>query len=266
MEHQLSMKYSKSGLFWVSFFLFTVQVSFGEIIFYAPFDGTADPEKLVTGGFRFNKKGVDTKFVEGVKGKAVVVGKETYIAYPVTGNLPINQGSISLLVKPMGWNGADALYHFLVCAQTETDGWLLLYKIPEKKTSFLGGTKTNYSFAAADSNSWKDGEWQHFCAVWDKGDATIYVNGSLAGHAKWPLIPESIGKEFLVGGWLWGKCEGDQAIDELTIYDKPLTEKEVVDCFEKYKAALEKANSALSQSEKKENSSDKGGADHPPKS
>ncbi len=231
------------------FLVLTTQTTFAEVLFYASYDQTAHPDKTTSGDVISQTSNL--RFIPGIKGQALVVGSKEFVSYPVPGNLPATQGSISFFVKPIGW-GDDDLYHFFISAQAQSNDWIVIYKVPEGKVLFVGGTTNNYSYAAAKARQWKDGEWKHICATWENGNAEIYVNGKLAGQGKWPVVSKSFGNEFLVGSTRWGKSSQEEAIDELTIYDKPLTKKEIADYFEEHKAALEKLNLPLTEMSKHE--------------
>jgi arabinan endo-1,5-alpha-L-arabinosidase len=215
-----------------------------DIVFRASYDQSVQAEKsagALVGGVSESPP----RFVPGIQGQAVVVGASTWVQYPAVGNLPAAQGTIAFLTKPIGWAGNDGLHHFFLSAQAGPGDWLIVYKTPENKFLFTGGNTANYSYAETAAADWPDGQWKHVGVIWDNGAARIYFDGELVAQGTWPVAAKSFGNEFIVGGTVFGKSSGEQAIDELTIYNAALGKNEVATLFAKYKDALAKANAAL---------------------
>jgi len=234
----------------VCMLLCVVSSSSAEVVFRASFDSSTEPE---TSAGKPNTRTSETppRYAPGIQGQAVVVGARTWVTYDIGENLKPAKGSISFLTKPIGWNGNDAVLHFFLRARAASGDWLIIYKVPENELQFTGGNAKSYSFAKAAADTWKDGEWKHVCVTWTNQDAALYVDGVLAGKGHWPVLAQSFGEEFTLGGAIFGESRGEQAIDELSIHDTELSAAEVAADFAKYKAAVESANQTTGGAAKK---------------
>lgn len=222
-----------------------------EILFHASYDKSLQPERSATNPATMISDSAPPRFVGGIRGDAVVVGANSWIKYTVGDNLLPGKGSISLLTKPVGWNGDDGMHHFFVSAQAGSGDWIVVYKTPENKFLFTGGNTTNYSYAETSAEQWKDGVWKHVCVTWDDGTAKIYLDGALVATRKWPVVAKSLGNEFTIGGTVFGQSKGEQTIDELTIYNAALSKEDVATLYAGYKSELGKANASVEPDVKK---------------
>ncbi|MBI4024195.1 MAG: LamG domain-containing protein [Verrucomicrobia bacterium] len=242
----------KPSLVSLLLFAFSFRCAFSaDVLFQASFDESAQPEKSAADSVASVPEGGRPRFVPGVRGNALVVGAKSWVRYPVVGNILPDKGSIAFLAKPIGWNGNDNLVHFFVSAQAGSGDWLIVYKTPENKFLFTGGNAANYSYAETPAENWKDGQWKHICVTWDNGVACLYFDGALAGTRKWPVVAESFGNEFVLGGTIFGESKEEQALDELTIYNAALPTEEVAAIYSKHKSAMEKVNAESSAAAKK---------------
>jgi hypothetical protein len=230
---------------------FLTNVCAAKMVFYASFDKTADPEQSAGKPAPQINAEMPPRFIPGIKGQAVAVGPRNWINYDIGDNLHPEKGSIAFLGKPIGWNGDDGVLHFFIRARSASNDWIIVYTVPEKKLQFTGGNATNYSFAETPSDKWRDGQWKHICVTWLNDDAALYVDGVLAGKGKWPVVAKSFGTEFTLGGAIFGESSGEQAIDELKIFDSVLSKEEVAAEFAQYAEDVKKANSAVSTAKPK---------------
>lgn len=175
--------------------------------------------------------------VEGISGKAAQFEEGSYLRYTAKDNLPKTAGSISLWVKmPVSGTGISGRRYTLF----REDGpnavgsnmtWLWLH----------GGTGLRFDVRDSrdlwtyipNTDFWKKDEWHQLVTTWDSNvGVKVYVDGMLA--AEQPMVgwkPKFydgfyIGAFDSLGTQPWGS-----AIDEVSIYDHPLTAEEVRDNF-----------------------------------
>ena len=79
---------------------------------HLPFDGVLEP-KAAHGQRSFRSYG-DTTYVQGVKGRALVVGAESRCVYSADENVVLTQGSCSVWVRPIDWEPAEDKFYFFV--------------------------------------------------------------------------------------------------------------------------------------------------------
>ena len=144
-------------------------------------------------------------------------------------NLSKARGTITLWYKPTVSAGKKAYYPLLWCGDKNGVGegafWLWRY---ESSLRFdVRDPQDRYCTAPAAE--WKAGEWVHIAAVWDcaKG-LSLWVNGQQKSERETAWTPE--GTAPLLIGTGNAACEGRAAggaLDELKVFDRPLTAAEI---------------------------------------
>ncbi len=240
-------------------------------IFEVPFDGSADA--VVAGGKAQPIKAENLRYEEGLKGNAVLIGKDSLLEYATQGNLNQEKGSVTLWFKP-NWRAADmhsddkSQWHCLFSEPfpKEQDGkdtrhgsgafWLWFWG------PFFRGdiSDVNDKYITAGAQGLDHSKWAHIAFTWDidKG-ASLFMNGIAVGVSGDGDSPLNVKKgndfsalknkfqSFFVGSQE-GNAKADGLIDDLRIYDKALAQDEVVadmarvasfriDCLTPYLAA-----------------------------
>ena len=218
-------------------------VSSDDILFYAPFDGSAgakmslgSPKPLVSGKAEFAPGKYGQGYLSGRKGDE--------LQYESNGNLDPDAGTVSLWVKPLGWHEKDAFMRFWLRVGEQADAggtgegtflWLYKYLVSvplywlaqqvyyQRSVSYCGG-----------SGIYRSGEWTHIAASWCGPMMRVYANGRLLGTARTPTprVLRNFGKHFMVGGASWTAKgdtseKSDSLIDEFYVFRRPLTAREV---------------------------------------
>lgn len=130
----------------------------------------------------------------------------------------MNAWTLTAWVWPSGTNYSGALTIYSEGAWYASLG-LDLYT--GTADSYLGGASPAYSTAAVPSN-----HWTHVALVYTNGTRTFYINGVNSGSATDPaLIPTSAGAA--IGGIPGGAAWFDGLIDEVTIFNRALSDAEV---------------------------------------
>jgi hypothetical protein len=198
-------------------------------MFYAPFDGS--PVPATAGDSAVLDVHGTPEYIDGVRGKAIVVSPDSWIVYPLPGNLNPAQGAIEFWLKPVDWDGKDGTQsHFFVGAAGADR--LFVYKFARWR-HFTVHVSTDdaprYESLKAGIYPWKTGEWHHAVVTWDAAYLRIYLDGEMASEASMPSPITDLGKTLAVGKDLATPqmAAGKTAIDELRIYPRPLFPEEV---------------------------------------
>ena len=97
----------------------------------------------------------------------------------------------------------------------------------------------HYSFTT--DTSWKsfdaktavtDGEWHHVAGTYDGSDFKLYLDGEVDGEVSPGTDPDTHDNFFFIGGCDVGGYWMSGAIDEVVLYDRALSEKEISELIE----------------------------------
>ena len=220
-----------------------------DVLFYAPFDGSADA--AMARGDGNAEAAVPCEYMPGVLGQAIVVGsppgetaetKAIGIGYHTAGNALREQGSVAVWVQALDWEvgdgknhrfltfpGQGVTFYFYVFYPGNT-WWLLLKKSGNRP---VGGWVP----------SWKPGEWHHLVATWREGEMAVFVDGKQSGRATENVpLTERLADRF----WLGSFHEPRSAFDELTIFRRPLASAEITALYRKAAAPPQPATAVVS--------------------
>lgn len=215
-----------------------------KLIFYAPFDGS--PEAAVADG---EKKPLEIKalsYAQGIRGRALRVGKESRLSYSRIKNFLPERGTVLLWFKPE--------WKFFGDTTGNSAFWRgLVSMVPQRKRGNSGTVQLWCwgNFPRCDTSDPQDryltsslalepGNWYHIAFAWDEktGKKSLYLDGkrvdSPADDAS-PLRtalppfadPKQVMDHFFVGS-LNGIHPALGLIDELKIYSGVLTAEEIV--------------------------------------
>ncbi len=172
------------------------------------------------------------KFTRGILGQALVATSKLRLCYPAEKNLRKEAGAICLWVKPL--KGEQTWRGILVADDvkdpTSRDllpGSLGLWLERDRLTT-LKFTLWPIRFSGVLPR-WDEGQWHHVAVCWSLGrEATVYVNGRQVARIQKAraLWAAQGGKRFFVGSWN-GLLPANALIDDLRIYDAPLSEEQI---------------------------------------
>ncbi len=216
-----------------------------ELIFYAPFDGSAKPAVAAGNGVPLKEQGLE--FVDGLKGKALRSTKaaRSQLEYAIDRNLVPERGTIALWFKPE-WSEVAS-------ASSDKANWHALLSM-ERPASRLGSGAVwfwcNGAVLRGDTSDEGDsflhstrlltpGVWRHLAFTWSEKGSMLYIDGKPGASIRDSASPLKIMgkvnayqrdkhslKNFFVGGH--GSAEqADGVIDELKIYSAPLSPAEI---------------------------------------
>ena len=212
----------------ILFSLFANSLESG-VIFYAGFEGKADATFSAGDGKASCRDGAP-EFTKGKRGKALLSGDgEGYLEYKAKGNILPEQGTVEFWVCPQDWESTDKNFHVFFDALVP--GWLVVYVHKNTQLLFLTDkdrSEPGNTDIVASGVTLKKGKWYHLAVTWNKDEICIYVNGQRKGCYKDPQIPKRL-SIFRFGDRSWGfKRHASSLLDELYIYDRALTEKEIL--------------------------------------
>ena len=204
----------------------------GGVLFYAGFEGTADAIAVGNGIAQGEEGG--PKYASGKRGQALLSGETAgYVSYAVKHNLLPDRGTVEFWVCPQDWYGTDDKFH--VFFEAENPGWLLIYKYfaPGIGLFLISETHQSWSTVGQDLSQFKPGQWHHLAAMWGPREICFYLDGKPSTRLPRPPIPQGLSGRFLVGDRPWHiKRDARSLVDELYIYDRPLSEREVAWAYE----------------------------------
>ena len=211
------------------------------LLLYSGFDGQADA--TFAKGDSKASHAITPEFQPGVRGQALLVGapvgnmEARNCYYGSDGNLRLDSGTISFWVKPLDWSAAtrknNTLFHTFA-----GKNYFMIYKSSgDEELRFIRGAegtydKVNYHFA-----NWRTGQWQHVSASWSADEVKLYINGRMVCarqvrhtlESPAPVLPLSVGP-----GNAWKSAfAGESLIDEFRVHDRPLTQAEVIELYER---------------------------------
>ena len=143
-----------------------------------------------------------------------------------TANLNVNRGTITLWAYP---NAFSKTRHYLFGHATQpADNRIQLFC---NASGSLGVGLGNNSSLKTDIQNLNIHEWYHITLVWDRGNYVTYVDGTQKAAGTYSGL-SSLQTYADIGnnGDSSGRTEGfDGLIDEVRLYDKPLTTDEIAD-------------------------------------
>ncbi|HNX34305.1 MAG TPA: Beta-galactosidase C-terminal domain [Kiritimatiellia bacterium] len=168
--------------------------------------------------------------VEGRVGEAALienVNQSAAVDSPF--NLSKARGTVTLWYKPTVSAGKKAYYPLLWCGENHGVGggafWLWRYDSSLR----FDVRDPQDRYCTAGTSDWKPDQWVHIAAVWDCGKGlSLWVNGQKKAERETTWKPEGLAP--LLIGTGNAPCEGRAAggaLDELKVFDRPLTAEEI---------------------------------------
>lgn len=185
-------------------------------------------------------QGGQVSYVEGVKGKAIIAGEKGHIVFRARENFDAKEGAIAVWMRPVDWEDGDGKFHFLFAAGTEkaeTHERLLLYKYhntPQITALADGPAGKNAQVIQKSLDDWDAKTWRHYVMCWSANELALYVDGEPVGNKPRTAPIAEDWEYFSIGRDGFTPEGGNCAFDELKLFDRPLTEKEVAALYAGY--------------------------------
>ena len=218
-----------------------------ELVFHAPFDGSA--EARTAKGTKGPVRAEGLEFVDGKRGKAVrlTAKAKSVLEYSARGNLVPERGTVSLWFK-REWPDTGRL-------PNGGEVWRALFANPPPKGERVGSGQLWFwwwgeRFRADQGDDddaysiWQGAapseDWNHLAVSWDETGVKVYLNGTGGrdiSDGSSPMISALTPKDlltfnrqsfetFFVGGQGRG-YQFDGLVDDLRIYSAPLSDEQV---------------------------------------
>lgn len=217
-------------------------------LFHVPFDDSPEPA-TAGGGKTVSIEGNETHEA-GIKGQGILCGEnQARCDYSTAGNFDITQGTIALWFQNRNWHSKDDKVHmffnssgqpgyFRIFKQASTDVFSVQANVRHKSGKGWAANTTVY----ARVPDMAPGGWHHLAVTWDDSHMSIYFDGTLRSHGpeagETMAMPAAVGETFTIGDQVERTVARTDdvdvltAIDELMIYGRPLTAREVLQHFE----------------------------------
>ena len=203
------------------------------LLFHADFNDTLKAVKAAGADTMtaFGGAAATDRFVEGRDGKGLLIGNKEaknqfYATLPGAKNIDMAQGSISFWVKPLDWTGKSKNFNMFVSANQVGGNNFYVYKYSDQNMGFCSINNKKSQLKVFNPWKWKTGEWHHLVYVWDKDTEKLYVDGNEEITFKRNLSGNAV-SQLRIGTRGWGVEKGMTVIDELKIYNRPLSEEEI---------------------------------------
>ncbi len=222
-------------------------VETGDVLFFAPFEGSLDGR--VAGGAPEAMTTSEVTLVEGVRGQAAQIAADAVLEYAFDGNALPDQGTVMLWFRPQ-WPADDGQFHYLFRASTgnyegkalnavqlyKYGRWarLMFYTSNGEKT----GPQQGRTMAYRNDMDWEPGTWHHVAATWSSSltstEMYLYFDGErIAAGGGQIFVPDEPAETFRIGE------ETETApteIDDLMVFRRPLLEREIEEIYASYQA------------------------------
>lgn len=135
------------------------------------------------------------------------------------------EGTVAFWMKPVGWSGFGGHRYFI--AVTADNCTIRFYNYPGGAYVWLDAKDGYRLIGAAGWAGWKDGEWAFLALTYKAVQQCLYVDGKLLMKCTDGLIEPEFVKTGIIE-----ISEGEQVVDELMIFNQPLTAPEVMALYE----------------------------------
>jgi len=224
------------------------------LTFHVSFDKLSTDADFAAGdGHSTFNSSLELRSAEGIRGVGLLQQPGERCSYPVAGNLDTSQGTFSLWVKPLNWDGHSGKFrHFLVVTGPATYR-MLFYLYPVGDEAILSYIQVNAGTpeeaiwrAGAPVDLLKHNEWTHLATTWDSTGLCVYANGRRVGEglisSPLPKIEEGTFTVCPIEYWKhakWSAPDEQTLCDEVRVFSRPLTDDEILDlCAEEVPGGL----------------------------
>ena len=222
-----------------------VAVEDSDVLFFAPWEDGVDASSAV-GSPAATSTG-QPQLVEGVRGRALLLGADSLLTYAFAGNVVPSEGTIMMWFR-LEWPADDEQMHMLFRAATGNFGGkalnaIYLYKyLRFARLQFYtsNGQPTQpqdgRSIAYLDDMSWEPGTWMHVAATWsstlENTEMYLYLNGErIAACGGQIFVPDQAPETFDIGG---PEGSGTTAFDDVLVFGRPLMASEIEAIYASY--------------------------------
>jgi len=195
-------------------------------IFYASMDGEADAD--IAAGNPKPLKAEGIAFVEGKKGKGVLIDDAGMLCYSTQGNINLTEGTVAMwvkLVQPLRMRPGWDRFFDLTIGTGNANALRILTPRQDPKSRIycaINSQGKGHGIGATELR-WKVGEWHHLALSWGKIGAQLFIDGETAGYNAEYVPPAGTPDIFIIGNDKTGRFPARAVIDEVYIFDRSMS-------------------------------------------
>jgi len=210
-----------------------------------PFDDTIVP--LIGKGFPeiHSERGAKPKWEAGVFEQAIQTPNPVQLSYPISGNLELERGTISVWAKlPQQYPASTTKRHYLFAASANPeDGQVYTDTLALRREPAPGGTRWNFwtvdstgkahDLAVPDKLS---SDWHHFAITWDREakSKALFIDGKSVAVASKVELPSMLGERLQLGRFIATFGASNAVFDELAVFRRALGQAEIAQLAAKH--------------------------------
>ena len=207
------------------------------LLYHATFDNTLKAERAAGEAILTAFGPEDQRFAPGIMNQGLRIGvndakEKFYAIVPVSRNIDHKQGSISFWFKPENWDGNCKDFNLFVSG-VQKNNYFYIYKYGAPSFGFCTINAGKSTFKQTSSQDWKRGEWHHIAVVWASDYQRVFFDGKPIVTDSRQLANEPMTALYL-GARGWEAEKGTSILDELKIYNRPLSLQEIQAEFSRF--------------------------------
>lgn len=225
-----------------------------DLLLYCDFNGSVNATRAI--GDKIGECAIPPRFQGGVQGQALLIGgkisgKQTIASglpvvekkgrncyYSPEKNFDVEKGTISFWLKPLDWDGSTSGFNVFFQTKFGENNFLVYKYFSGERIQFWRGHGKNRTLVKYEIGGWEAGEWHHVAVTWSPTEVKMFVNGKMVcvRRVKFPFIDVTPVEPLSVGpGNAWEKgYVGESLIDEFRVHGRPLSQREIVELYERY--------------------------------
>lgn len=201
----------------------------GEVLLHIPLDGSLEPNTAREQGKVVftppaGQKQAKPEFAEGILGQALSIGSGCRVSYVAKANLRGDRGTLTFWARRIGPK-PDQRYTFHLAGWNNADRtWVRVYRWQwHTGVNMLHGRGGSGDVGLQLPGDADDGAWHMFAFTWDGPKARGYLDGQTDARAERLDFPPGEPVQF----WLGGGDGTGRLIDDVTVFDEPLSTGEI---------------------------------------
>lgn len=173
----------------------------------------------------------EPEIIEGVIAEALHFGGNDFIVVASNEGLKLTEFTIETWVKGDSAPEEGATSRWLLKGQNDGANFRFTWDgdADNIQTFAIGQIIGGWSLITKIKEELKGEEWYHIVGTWDSRSLIVYLNGKLSNRKNWRATPMVDDEPLIIGGSINSPFKG--AIDEVKIYNRALTESEVLNNF-----------------------------------
>ena len=214
--------------------------------FYISFDaGSANADFAAGDGASKLIEPLGDRAVDGIRGSGILQRPGDRLTYAMPGNMDSSEGTFSVWVKPLNWDGHSGKFRHLLVGDGGPEYRMLAYLYPigdEAVINYLQlDSKTPQEVTyrpGAPVDMLVEGEWLHLVTTWGPREMAMFANGVRVAEglvsAPLPKLDAGTFTVCAIEYWKhekWSDPNEQTICDEVRIFGRQLADDEVLDLY-----------------------------------